>query len=322
MEYLKVKGIDKPFSRLALGTVWFEPQFSKEINTLMDAYVDKGGTVIETGRFYGPTHQAESLVQHWLKQTGRREEIILIDKACHPIITPDDEHHPEYWRVKPDLITEDLYWSLYHTGCDYFDLFMLHRDDPHVPVGPLMDRFEQHREQGLFKAYGVSNWDTDRLEEAMDYCKQKGYQGLSVSSNSFSLAKVYNPRRPGTIHMDENEVLWYEGKDITLMSWASQAVGFLADIWKKDGNTPQWIQDVYFTDENFERLNRAKILAKEKGVEPVNIAVAFVLCRNFPVSALIGCKNVQELDSSFRALDVRLSEKEMDYLCLKTDDFK
>lgn len=323
MEYIHVKGLDKPFSRLALGSVWFSPQYQDQINDVMDAYVEAGGTVVETGRFYGPTHQAESCIKEWMEKSGKRESIILISKCCHPIITPDDEHHPEYWRVKPDLITEDLYWSLYHLNVDYLDMFCMHRDDPNMPVGPLLDRLEKHRLEGKIKAYGLSNWTNERVEETMDYCRAKGYQGPSVSSNSFSLAKVQKPRRPLTIHLDENEVMWHEGKDIALMSWASQGAGFLVGLWNKEStDCPQWIRETYFNEENFERLARCRLLAKEKGVDPVNIAVAFVLCRNFPVSALVGCKNRKELDSSLKALKVTLTEAEKDYLCLRRETYQ
>lgn len=97
-----------------------------------------------------------------------------MDKACHPIITPEGCHHPEYWRVKPDIITDDLHYSLLHTGCDHFDIYLLHRDDPSVPVNEIMDRLEQHRQEGLITTYGVSNWKLDRVQAAVEYCQQMG----------------------------------------------------------------------------------------------------------------------------------------------------
>jgi hypothetical protein len=48
----------------------------------------------------------------------------------HPIVTPDIVQCFDYWRVKPDLMEDDLYFSLYHTGCEFFELYLLHRDDP------------------------------------------------------------------------------------------------------------------------------------------------------------------------------------------------
>lgn len=321
MEYIHVNGIEKPFSKLVMGTAWFHPDQEDVIDEMMDAYIQAGGNVIDCGRYYGVGACAEKLLKRWLDRSGYRDKVIIIDKACHPIITPDEEHHPQYWRVKPDLITEDLYYGLFHTGCDYFDLYELHRDDPSVPVGEIMDRLEEHRKQGLIHAYGLSNWELPRVEEAMEYCKKKGYQGVSVNNPSFSLAKVPHPRRPGTVHMDEDQVVWHEKHpEVALLSWASQAAGFFVEgLYESKETTPQWIQDVYFSETNFERMKRAKELAAQKGVESVNIALAYVLCRDFPVAAVIGSRNKKELDSCIRALDIKLTKNEIDYLCCKRD---
>lgn len=143
MEYIKVKGFDKPVSRLIMGTAWFGigKDVREEIFSMLDLYLKDGGNVIDTGRFYG-AGQAELILKEYFDTRNNRDQFILLDKACHPFITPDGKHHPEYWRVKPDLITHDIHDSLYRMGVDYFDIYLLHRDDENVPVGPLMDRLE------------------------------------------------------------------------------------------------------------------------------------------------------------------------------------
>lgn len=165
MEYINIKGLDKPISKLIMGTAWFNPAFEEEIFTMLDQYVAAGGTVIDTGRFYGANKdeehacESERVLKKWFDSRNNRDQLVIMDKACHPIITPEGCHHPEYWRVKPDIITDDLHYSLLHTGCDHFDIYLLHRDDPSVPVNEIMDRLEQHRQEGLITTYGVSNWN-------------------------------------------------------------------------------------------------------------------------------------------------------------------
>ena len=46
MEYINIKGLDKPISKLIMGTAWFNPAFEEEIFTMLDQYVAAGGTVI------------------------------------------------------------------------------------------------------------------------------------------------------------------------------------------------------------------------------------------------------------------------------------
>lgn len=318
MDYLKVKGIEKKVSNLIMGTAWFDPSFEDEIFQMLDAYISEGGTVIDCGRFYGVA-RSEKILKNYLEARNNREDLVIIDKCCHPIITPNGSHHPEYWRVKADLITDDLHYSLYHTGCDYFDLYLMHRDDPNVPVGEIMDRLEQHRKEGLIKAYGVSNWELPRIQEAVKYCEEKGYQGISVNNPSYSLAKVMKTRWPGCVYADDEYAKWHEDKDVTLLSWAAQAHGFFADIYKRDGSAPKDIQEAFFSEENFGRLNRAKELGKEKGVDSINIALAYVLCQPFHVGAIIGSRSRKEFESCIKTLEIKLTQKELDYLSLKSD---
>ncbi len=326
MEYTRIKGLDKPVSKLIMGTAWFNKEYKEEIFQMLDLYIEKGGTVIDTGRFYGAHYQgkhaceSERILKEYFDSRGNRDQLVIMDKACHPIITPDGAHHPEYWRVKPDIITDDLHYSLLHTGCDHFDIYLLHRDDPSVPVGDIMDRLEQHRKEGLITTYGVSNWEQDRVEVAIAYCKEKGYQGLSVNNPSYSLGHVAKTRWPGCVYADDQYARWHKDKDITLFSWAAQGHGFFADIY--DENAPQDIKDAFFTEENFERLNRAKILGKEKGVPSINIALAYVLNQGFDICAIIGSRDRKEFDSCLEASQIKLTEKEVAYLCLEADDYK
>ncbi|WP_265458151.1 aldo/keto reductase [Enterococcus sp. HY326] len=318
MEYIKVKGIEQPISRMIMGTAWFGigADVREEIFKMLDLYVEVGGNVIDTGRFYG-AGRAELILKEWLDSRDNREQLIIMDKACHPIITEDGAHHPEYWRVKPDLITDDLHSSLLRTGCDHFDLYLMHRDDPDVPVELIMDRLEAHRKEGLITAYGVSNWELSRVEDAVNYCNKKGYQGLSVNNPSYSLATVKKTRWPGCVYADDAYAQWHNGKDVTLFSWAAQAHGFFADIY--DENAPQDIKDAFFSDENFEKLRRCQVLAKKYQVDSINIALAYVLCQPFKPAAIIGSRSRKEFDSCIQTLDLKLTDKELAYLSLQAD---
>ncbi|MCD8138702.1 MAG: aldo/keto reductase [Planctomycetaceae bacterium] len=318
MEYITVKGVDKPVSKLIMGTAWFDPSFEDEIFAMMDLYVAEGGTTVDCGRFYGIA-RSEGILKRWLDARGNRRDLVIIDKYCHPIITPDGAHHPEYWRVKPELITDDLHYSLLHTGCDRFDLYLMHRDEPTTPVAAFMDRLEMNREEGLIGAYGVSNWELPRVEEAMDYCRKKGYSGIAVNNPSYSLATVAKPRWPGTVYADDAYARWHKEQDIALFSWASQAHGFFADIYPRDGSAPKDIQEAFFSDGNFERLKRAQELGKQKGVDSINIALAYVLCQPITVAAIVGSRSRKEFDSCLRTLDLKLTLQELTYLSLESD---
>ncbi|NLM20733.1 MAG: aldo/keto reductase [Peptococcaceae bacterium] len=320
MEYISLKGVEKPVSRICMGTAWFRPHLEDEIFMLLDAYLDKGGNCIDTGRFYGAS-QAESILKKYFESRGNRDQVILVDKCCHPIVTPDMVHCFDYWRVKPDLMEDDLYFSLYNTGSEFFDLYLLHRDDPAMPVGDLMDRMEYFVEKGLIGAYGVSNWELSRVAEALKYCEQKGYRGLSVNSPSFSLAQVRKPRWYGCVYADHNYAMWHMDKELPLYCWSSQGNGFFAEAFPFDQTAPKDVQEAYYYEDNFTRLDRARELGRKYGVAPINIALAYVLRQPFPTLAIVGPRNRDELSSCLRSLEIPLSEQEINYLRLEVDSY-
>ncbi|MGI5911845.1 MAG: aldo/keto reductase [Syntrophomonadaceae bacterium] len=318
MDYLKVKGLSKPVSKIIMGTAWFHLGDENEIDEMLDIYINEGGNVLDTGRFYG-NGTSEGLLYKWLRRSGKRDQVYIMDKCCHPFIDRSGKHHPIRWRVSPEFITEDLIYSLNNVGVDYFDLYLMHRDDPKIPVAELMDRLEQHYREGLIKAYGVSNWQLPRIKEAMEYCDRMGYYGLSVNSAAYSLATVKVPRWPGCVYGDDQYAKWHKENDLPLFAWGSQGAGFFAGIYPTDGTAPRDIQEAYFTDENFEKLRRCQELGAEKGLEPINIALAYVLSQAVPVAAIIGSRSKDELYSSLNVFKVKLTPAEIEYLSLRSD---
>lgn len=319
MKYCQINGLDKKVARIALGTGWFDPSVEQEIFALLDAYVATGGNVIDTGRFYNGG-KSEVVIAKWLKQFNNRDELVIINKACHHFVDENNVHFPEQNRVGAKYITEDLTYSLANLAVDYFDIYIMHRDNEAVPVAEIMDCLEWHRRERRIKTYGVSNWSNARIKAANDYCKIQGYQGIAINSPSYTLATVNKPRWVGTIYVDDEYVKACNAEGVTVLSWGAQGAGFFVPLWK-DMNTeaPEDIKSAFFTETNFRKLARVQELAKTKNVVPVNIALAYVLDHRFDVFASIGPRNVEELQSSLKALDVKLTKPEIAYLELKTD---
>lgn len=321
MKYFKIKGLDKEVSRVMMGTGWFSLEDEDVIFELLDTYVKAGGNVIDTGRFYNGG-KSEKVLTKWLNSRNNRDGLIIINKACHHYVDENNVHYSEKNRVGAQYITEDLEYSLNNMEVEYFDIYEMHRDNVEVPVSELMDRLEQHRLEGKIKTYGVSNWSNERVEEANEYCKSKGYLGISVNNPSFSLANVNKPRWVGCVYVDADYVKRCNDDGISIVSWGAQGAGFFVPLWKDiNKDAPQDIREAYFTEENFERLKRAEEIAKIKGndVEPINVALAYVIDERMDVAASIGPRKKSELQSSLKALDIKLTSEEINYLELKSD---
>lgn len=321
MQYRKIANLDKKASALFMGTGWFTADRTDAIFPLLDDYFSRGGNVIDTGRFYSGG-QAERVLVGWLTSramAGHRDRFLIVNKACHHYVDENNVHHPEVNRVNPDCITEDLHYSLENMKQKYFDIYLLHRDNPMEPVEGLMDRLETHRREGKIAAYGVSNWSLERIAAAQAYAKGEGYQGISVNNPAYSLATVRTPRWVGCVYADDAYIGWHGDKNISLVAWAPQASGFFADIY---GNAPPAdVRESYYTPENLEKRRRCTLLAKQKGFAPTNIALAYIFNQPVPMAASIGPRATGELDEAIAALEIRLSPKEIAWLNLTSKTF-
>jgi len=207
--------------------------------------------------------------------------------------------------------------SLDRLQMSYVDILMAHRDNPEIPVGEFMDAYNELRRAGYVRAFGGSNWSLERVQAANEYARSKGLFEFSAVSNNFSLARMVTPVWAGCIHSSDAESrAWFGSTQMPLMPWSSQARGFFV-VGDPSYRDDESLVTSWYSDDNFQRLARAKELAAKRGVEPINVALAYVLCQPFPTFPLIGPRALQETDIAFRALDVELTPDELRWLNLE-----
>jgi len=304
MPYASLDGVSKPVSRLFAGAMWAE-----NINhacVLYDAFVEYGGTAFDTAYVYGGGN-ADRLLGQWMKLRGNREQVVVMIKGAH---TP---------LCDPEHLTSQLFESLDRMQTDYTDIYTMHRDNPAIPAGEFIDVVNEHMRAGRIHAFGVSNWSLDRVEEANAYAKAHGLRGISGVSNNFSLARMVEAPWDGCIAAsDPASRAWFMKTRLPLLAWSSQAQGFFAL-----GDTPEWpslwMARCWSSEDNFQRLARAKELGQKYGVSALNIALAYVLNQPFPTFALVGPQTPTEVRTTMPALGITLTEEEMRWLNLETE---
>ena len=125
------------------------------------------------------------------------------------------------------------------------------------------------------------------MDEANAYAKQHGLKGFAVVSNNLSLAVPSAPFYPRLVSTDPAGERWHAKTGIPLLSWSSQARGFFtghyADAVQRqtDGSGDAFtakLIEVYGTQENLERLRRARELGERLGgYSAVQVALAWLL---------------------------------------------
>lgn len=102
-----------------------------------------------------------------------------------------------------------------------------------------------------------------------------------------------------------------------MLSWSSQARGFFSGRFSVEQPDECGVLHAWFTDENYERLKRARTLAQKKGVSANAIALAYVLQQSFAPMAAVGTRTIDELRDSFAALSCDLSADDLAWLNLE-----
>ena len=302
MRYGRIEGLDKPLSRVVVG-VDNQPDLA-HASALFDAFWELGGTTFDTSWWYGQG-RFEKLLGQWLTNRGLHREAVVLVKGGH---TPE---------CTPQGMTWQLLESLENQQSEKADVYLLHRDNPDVPVGEFVDVLNEHADAGRIGVFGVSNWTRERFDEANAWAAAHGKRGLSVLSNHFGLAEALDVPWAGCQHVtDAASKRWLVERQVPLLPWSSQARGFFARADPADRSDAELVR-CYHSEANFERKRRAEKLGAELGVPATAVALAYVLAQPFPTFALVGPRSVAELRSSTAGLGVELDEAQVAWLDLR-----
>lgn len=319
MKYGSVPGIEKSISLLVQGTTMIGSGDLDYSFALLDQVFELGCNTFDTAHVYGGGDN-ERTVGRWVRERGIRDQVVIIGKGAHPYGRN---------RVTPEDIASDIADSLERFGFEYMDLYLLHRDDPEVPVGPIVESLNEHQRAGRIGAFGGSNWTHQRIQEANEYARTRGLTPFAASSPHFSLAVQLTAPWEGCISITGPEQQaardWYRETRMPLFSWSSVALGFFSGRISrenleaaKEGPDALCVR-CYASEENFQRLDRARQLGERKGLSASQVALAWVLNQPMNIFPLVGSRSVEEFKENLAVLDLALTPEEMAWLNLETD---
>jgi aryl-alcohol dehydrogenase-like predicted oxidoreductase len=295
-------------TRLGLGTTGLGTDRLDVAFEILDAWHAAGGRLIDTAAVYGPrlgAGDSERAIGAWLRARDTRDDVDIMTKGAHP--------NESDWssRMTPAMIEADLVASLERLGVDAIEAYLVHRDDPDVPVGVILEALARQVAAGRTRSIGVSNWTLPRLDAALAYVDAHDLPRLAWSSSAFGLASPIEMIWPGTVDAgDDGSRAWYASHDTRLVAWRPGANGFFvpgADLTAE-------VFDPYRSAGNLARRERATELAARLGATPSQVALAWVLGQPFAPVALIGTTSVTHLAEAIGALEIRLSPDDRRWL--------
>jgi aryl-alcohol dehydrogenase-like predicted oxidoreductase len=303
MPSLTLPGLKIPLSRFIIGCD--NKDSADEGAPVWEHWVEQGGRAFDTAFVYGGGKH-EAAFGQWLKKSGMANDVSVIVKGAH---TP---------QCLPDMIGKQLAQSLDRLQIDFAPIYIMHRDNLDVPVGEFVDALNALKSAGRIGIFGGSNWSVARFAQAAKYAASNNLQPPTILNNNLSLAVMEKPVWAGCISSNNaSDLAYLRQHRVAHISWSSQARGyFLPEELRNRLPEDTRPETCFGSTNNEERRRRAEQLAVKYRVSPNNIAAAWVLSQVFPSFALVGPRNIAEINSTLPALAVPLTDAEMQWLNL------
>lgn len=272
---------------------------------LLDAYTALGGRLIDTAAVYsdwiaGEVGRSERVIGDWLRMRGRPDNLLISTKGGHPKLETMDVP-----RLDRHSLHHDLHESLRRLGVEQIDLYFLHRDDISRPVEDILAPLATFREEGKIARIGLSNWSTERIEAAIEA------DIVPIASNQVFgniLARLAGPLAdPTIVRIDADSFKQARKHNLSMMLFSSQCQGY----FPRRQLRPEAVKPHYSNAACAQAGDRIAAIAADLGSEPTVLSIAFLLQFFDGLFPIIGPKSVDQLESTFQAQSLVLSQTVM-----------
>ena len=299
-------------SDIALGTASMGTSTKQDTsNQLLDAYLAFGGNLIDTARIYSPPEigRSEHIVGNWLRQTHKRNQIVLMTKGGHPRLENMSQS-----RMTAKDMRMDLELSLRALQTEVIDIYFYHRDNLQQTVEDEIEVMEMFRREGKIRYYGCSNWDTKRMIAADNYCAKKGYRGFVANQALFNLgSQQMKPLRDQTMRKIDEKMFEYHVNHSQNLAMAYKGVaGGYFHRYLTDG-AESVITSPYHTSENIQRAEKCRELMEKYQASISQIVLGFFMQQPFQCIPLYGAKKVSDLEDAMKTSEIKFEMEDFEF---------
>jgi aryl-alcohol dehydrogenase-like predicted oxidoreductase len=328
MIYSKLGNTDIEVSRICLGTMTFGEQNTEtEAHEQLDYAIEHGINFIDTAELYPvpPMEHTQGLTEAYIgswfkKNPGKREQLILASKVAGPA-----DWLP-YIRKGPQLVRshmeEALARSLERLNTDYLDLYQVHwparqtnffgqlgyqhADDEATDIAETLEVLNDFVQRGLVRHIGISNetpWGVMR------------YLELAQANNWPRIVSIQNPYNLLNRTFEVGLAEFSHRESVDLLAYSPLAFGALSGKYLH-GQKPAGARMTLF--ERFDRYSNQQAvsaiqayvdLAQKHGLDPAQMALAYVNSRPFLSSNIIGATSLEQLESDINSIELQLDDE-------------
>ncbi|EGR0048096.1 NADP(H)-dependent aldo-keto reductase [Vibrio vulnificus] len=327
MQYTKLPHSTLEISKLCLGTMTFGEQNSQQdAFEQLDYAVAQGINFIDTAEMYPvpPKAQSQGLTEqfigNWLSKSGKREKVLIATKIAGPRNVPYIRDNMSLNRRHIHTAIDD---SLTRLQTDYVDLYQLHWPQrqtncfgqlnypypdaqEEVTLIETLEALNELVKAGKVRYIGVSNETPWGVMTLLRLAEKHDLPRIVSIQNPYNLLNR-------SFEVGLSEISHYEG--IQLLAYSPMAFGTLSGKYL-DGARPKGARCTlferfqrYFTPQGLEATKAYVSLARDYGLDPAQMALAFVNQRPFVASNIIGATTLDQLKANIESLNVKLEDE-------------
>ena len=310
MRYVKLGSTGLDVSRICVGCMSFglpdrgphEWTLDEEASRpLIRQALDAGINFFDTANVYSDG-TSEEIVGRALAEFARREEIVVATKVNGAM-----HQGPNASGLSRKAIMTEIDASLRRLGTDYVDLYQIHRFDANTPVEETMEALHDVVKAGKARYIGASSMYAWQFAKMQHTARLHGWTRFVSMQNHYNL--LYRE--------EEREMLpLCEDQSVATLPWSPLARGRLTRDW--DTVTARTESDNFgrtlYQEGDREIVDAVTRIAGERDVPRARVALAWLLSRPTVTAPIVGATRPHHLDDAVAALDVTLTEKEIEEL--------
>jgi aryl-alcohol dehydrogenase-like predicted oxidoreductase len=306
-------------SEICLGTMTFGSMADERTShAILDRAFDAGVDFLDVAEVYPVPPDlkwagvSEAIVGRWLK-TKPRDAVLVATKVAGPgggwfqapvraNKTTLDRHH----------IARAVDASLKRLGTDYIDLYQTHWPEPDLPIEVTLEGLARVVEAGKVRAIGCSNQTSYGLTKGLWAAEVHGLPRYETIQNNYSLLnRRFEDALAEVCRREQVSLLPFSPIGGGVLSGKYQdgarPAGSRFAVYAEHSPRTQAMTRRFVNEKTLATPARVMDIAREAGLAPVTLAVAWTLTQDFVGSTIIGATRVEQLDDALRAADVPLA---------------
>ena len=309
----KIERTDLRVSALCLGGNVFGWTCDEPTSfAVLDTFVEAGGNFVDTADVYSnwvSGHvggESETILGRWMQARKNRERIVIATKVGSRMA---GDAHKEGLSRK--YIMQEVEESLHRLQTDYIDLYQAHYDYVGVPLEETLSTFNDLVKQGKVRAIGASNYNAQRLAEALRISDEHGYARYITLQPHYNLAYREEYER-------DLEPLCLRER-LGVIPYSSLAAGFLTGKYRSGQSLPatpraERVQSRYMNERGFSILAKVEQVAQKHHATIGQVALAWLIARPGITAPIASATSVEQTRELLGAVDVKLTAEEWNEL--------